>query len=425
MKPLLRQMRTAVLAISCAGLAAAQPPQTAQTVLTWEQVKAKFEAANPNLKAGELNIQESKAQEITAYLRPNPNFTVLADQIDFFSGNPYRPFQYTLPLISFDYLHERQHKRELRLQSAQQGTAIAESQQQDLERNLLFNLRNAFVQTLQAKSLLANAKENLDYYDKELAISRDRYKAGDIARVDLDRLVLQRVQYESDLQTAQVNLRTAKITMLMLLNDRMPVDQFDVAGPFEFKEQLQPLADFHDVALSSRPDLRAAVQAVQKARTDHKLAVANGSTDPTFSVDFGRNPPIPVYMGASVSIPLRIFDRNQGEKARTEIDITHAQRQQDAQTAQVFNDVDSAYYTVLSNINLLRPYVGTDGYLQTAIRIRDTISFSYQRGQAALVDYLDAQRDYRATQVAYLNLVGAYLQAANQLNMAVGREVVH
>ena len=200
----------------------------------------------------------------------------------------------------------------------------------------------------------------------------------------------------------------------MLLNDRTPVDQFDVAGPFEFKEQIMPLAEFRNLAFSSLPDLQAAIETVQKARTDHKLAVANGSTDPTFSVDFGRNPPIPVYMGASISIPLRIFDRNQGEKARTQIDIAHAERQQEAQTAQVFSDVDSAYYTVLSNINLLLPYIGSDGYLQTAMRIRDTISFSYQRGQAALVDYLDAQRDYRATEVAYLNLVGAYLQAANQ-----------
>ena len=138
--------------------------------------------------------------------------------------------------MSFDYLHERQHKRELRLESAQKGTAIAESQQQDLERTLLFNLRSAFVQTLQAKALLANAKENLDYFDQELAINRDRFKAGDIAHVDLDRIELQRVQYESDYQTALVNMRTAKITLLMLLNERTPVDQFDVTGPFEFNE---------------------------------------------------------------------------------------------------------------------------------------------------------------------------------------------
>jgi cobalt-zinc-cadmium efflux system outer membrane protein len=398
--------------------------QTNGAPLTWEQVKARFEAANPNLKAGELNIQESKAQEITAYLRPNPDFTGTLDQIDFFSGNPYRPFQYTEPLISFSYLHERQHKRELRLESAQKGTAISEAQQQDLERTLLFNLRAAFVMALQAKALLENAKENLDYFQKQLVINQDRYKAGDIARVDLDRVVLQRVQYESDFQTAQVNLRTAKITLLMLLNDRTAVDRFDITGRFDFADSLSNLEEFHTAALAARPDLKAALLAVQKAETDHKLAVANGSTDPTFGVDFGRNPPIPVYMGVNVNIPLRIFDRNQGEKARTQIDIIHAERQKDAAQAQVFNDVDSAYFTVVSSLNQLRSYKGSDGYLETAARIREIISFSFQHGQAALVDYLDAQRDYRATQVAYLNLIGSYLTAAGQLNLAVGREVI-
>ncbi len=398
--------------------------QAPPAALTWEQVKSRFEASNPNLKAGELAIQEAKAQEITAYLRPNPDFTFTMDQIDFFSGNPYRPFGYALPLISFSYLHERQHKRELRLESAKDGTAISEAQQQDLQRNLLFNLRAAFVQALQAKALLENARENLDYFQKQLVINQERFKAGDIARVDLDRVLLQRVQYEADFQTAQVNLRTAKITLLMLLNDRTPVDRFDITGRFDFAETLAPLDEFHTQALSARPDLKAAMLAVEKAQADHKLAVANGSTDPTFGVDFGRNPPIPVYMGVNVTIPLRIFDRNQGEKARTQIDIVHSERQRDAAQAQVFNDVDSAYFTLVSALNQLRSYKGSDGYLETASRIREIISFSFQHGQAALVDYLDAQRDYRATQVAYLNLIGSYLTAAGQLNLAVGREVI-
>lgn len=402
----------------------AASPGSGQTALTWEQVKSRFDAANPSLRAAQLNVQESKAQEITAYLRPNPNLTAGVDQLDPFSGSPYRPFQYTLPLISLDYLHERQHKRELRLESAQQGTAIAESQAADLERTMLFNLRSAFVQTLQAKALLASARENLDYFARQLSINQDRYRAGDIARVDLDRVVLQRVQYESDYQSAQVNLRTAKITLLTLLNDRTPVDRFDVTGPFDFSTAVQPLQSFRDTALASRPDLQAAMQTIRKAETDHRLAVANGSTDPTFSADFGRNPPIPVYMGLSINIPLRIFDHNQGEKARTEIDITHAERQRQATESQVFSDVDSAYYTLLSTIDLLKPYREPDGYLATAGRIRDTISFSYQHGQAALVDYLDAQRDYRATQVAYINLIASYLTAAGQLNLAVGREVI-
>jgi cobalt-zinc-cadmium efflux system outer membrane protein len=418
-----KRLMVPLLAVVCAAVCAGQPAP-AQTSLTWEQVKARFEAANPTLRAGQLNISESKAQETTAFLKPNPSMTVSVDQFEPFSGNPYRPIGSLLPYVAVDYLHERQHKRELRLDSAQKGTAIAESQQLDLERTMLFTLRSAFVQTLQAKQLLLQAQANLDYFNKELAIFRGRYQSGGIARVDLDRMMLQRVQYESDYQGALTNARTAKITLRMMINEQTPVDKFDVAGPFEFKDEVLGLEEFHTVAEAERPDLKAAVQAIEKARTDHQLAVANGSTDPTFGVDFARNPPIPLYMGFSVNIPLRIHDRNQGEKARTEIDIAHAERQKDAAVAQVFSDVDSAYFTLISSLNLLKPYQGTDGYLATATRVRDTMSFSYLRGAASLVDYLDAQRDYRATAVAYINLVAAYLTAAGQLNLAAGREVV-
>src|SRR5450756_1061420 len=175
------------LAAICAAL-----PGWAQTALNWEQVKARFESANPTLRAGQLNISESKTLETTAYLKPNPSMTVSVDQFEPFSGNPYRPLGSLLPFVSFDYLHERQHKRELRLESAQKGTAIAESQQLDLERTMLFTLRSAFVQTLQAKQLLLQAQANLDYFNKELAIFRSRFQSGGIARVDLDRMLLQR-----------------------------------------------------------------------------------------------------------------------------------------------------------------------------------------------------------------------------------------
>jgi cobalt-zinc-cadmium efflux system outer membrane protein len=380
-----------------------------------------FRAGNPTLMAGQTMVEESKAQEITAFLRPNPYMTATMDQIDPFTGNPYRPFGYALPVVSFDYLHERQNKRELRLESAQKGTAIAQSQQLDLERTLLFNLRTAFVQALQAKALLRNARENLAYFDRELAINRERLNSGDISRLDYNRLLLQRVQYESDFETAQVGLRTAKITLLTLMNQHTPVDQFDIAGPFDFSDRVDPLETYHTAALDSRPDLKAAVQAIDKAQTDHKLAVSNGSTDPTFGLDLARNPPIPLYFGVSVNIPLRVFDKNQGEKLRTDIDIRHNQRLEEAARTQVFSDVDSAYFTVLSVVNLLKPY--RDEYLKTATDVRDTMAFSYQHGQAALVDYLDAQRDYRTVRVAYLNLVGSYLSAEAQLSMAVGHEV--
>jgi cobalt-zinc-cadmium efflux system outer membrane protein len=401
----------------------AQSGHAQQRALTWQEVRDKFEAANPSLRADAIGIDESKANETTAYLRPNPNLSLLADQIDPFPGGPsHGAFAYWLPSATVTYLHERQHKRELRLDSAKEATGIAVANHADLERNLIFNLRSAFVQTLQQKAVRDLAKENLDYYDHLLGVNRDRFQAGAIAQVDLDRLELQRVQYESDLQTAEVNLRTAKIQMLMLLNDQTPVDQFDVTGPFEFSTQVAPLDEVRQAALDTRPDLKATLQSVDKAKTDHKLAVSMGSTDPTFGVDVGRNPPIDEYVGFSVSIPLRIFDRNQGEKLRTQLDIDRNQRLEEAARAQVFNDVDSAYATLTSTIVLLQPY--KDHYLAQASRVRDTISFSYEHGAASLLDFLNAQADYRGVQLSYLNLVGSYLDAASQLNLAVGREVI-
>jgi cobalt-zinc-cadmium efflux system outer membrane protein len=394
----------------------------AQKAWTWQELRDKFVAANPTLQAGQIGIDESKAQEITAHLRPNPDLTTIYDQIELFTPNPYRPLGFGLPLVSASYLHERQHKRELRFESAQKGTAVAVSQLEDQERNLLFNLRTGFVQALQAKAVLALARENLGYYTRVLAVSNDRYKAGDIAQVDLDRLELLLVQYQSDVQTAETNVRTAKIQVLMLMDDRTPVDQFDVTGPFEFREQIASLDELRNIALATRPDLMAAIQSIDKAKTDYRLAVANGSTDPTFGVDAARNPPIPAYLGFSMNIPLRIFDRNQGEKARTQLDIRRSERLREAARAQVFSDVDSAYVTLNGNLALLRAYKAR--YLDLAVRVRETVSFAYQHGGSSLLDFLNAQNDYRSVQLNYLNLVGSWLTAASQLNFAVGREVI-
>jgi len=400
----------------------------AQKALTWQEVRDKFEAANPTLRAGQIGIDESKAQEITAFLRPNPDFTLSVDgtQISPNKG-VWRPFAGTFETPGVSYLHERRHKRELRLESAQKATGIAVSSQTDLERNLLFNLRLAFVQTLQEKAIYELAKENLAYYDHVLEVNRERHKAGGIAQVDLDRLELQRVQYESDLQIAEESLETAKIELLMLLNDRTPVNQFDVTGPFDFSTHIATLEEVRQVALDNRPDLKAALQSIDKAKTDHKLAIANGSTDPTLSTWYthnsSNNNPFGINTaGISVGIPLRIFDRNQGEKLRTQLDVDRNAKLADATKAQVFSDVDSAYATLTSTVTLLQPY--KDRYLDMASRVRDTIAFSYEHGAASLLDFLNAQAEYRSVQVNYLNLVASYLSAANQLNLAAGREVI-
>lgn len=403
-------------------------PAYAQASYTWDQIKDRFEANNPTLKADAINVQEMKAQEITAYPRPNPQFGLSSDGFQFAPHNGvWQPLVGTSVTPSASYLRERDRKRELRLQTAQEGTQIAGSQHADLERTLLFTLRTAFVQTLQEKAIVDLSQKQLDYYDHIIDISRARFRSGDLAQIDLDRIELQRVQYESDLQTAEVNLRTAKIQLLQLLNEKTPVDQFDVSGPFEFTDQLQPLDDFRQIALDNRPDLKAALQSVQQATTNHKLAIANGSTDPTFGGWYTynastNNPNANQTIGASVNIPLRIFDRNQGEKQRTLLDIGKNQQVVDATRALVFSDVDSAYAQLNSNLILLRPY--KTKYLAQAVRVRETVTYAWQHGGASLMDFLNAQSDYRTVQLAYAQLIGAYLTTAGQLNLAVGREVI-
>jgi cobalt-zinc-cadmium efflux system outer membrane protein len=399
-----------------------------QQVFTWEQVRSKFEAANPTLKAAQASIDESRTSEITAYLRPNPNLTLGTDgtQITRFEG-VWQPFKGTTVSPGVSYLHERGGKRELRRDSAQQSTAVAQSTYSDQERSLLSNLRNAFVQLLQAKAVLQNAKENLDYWDRELTVNRNRFNVGDLALTDLNRLELQRVQFETDFETATVNLRTSKIQLLTLLNDRTPIDQFDVAGLYDFSEQLMPLEEYRNVALAARPDLKAAMQSVDLANINHRLAIANGSTDPTLSAWYTHNgswnnPDALNTLGVSVDFPLRIFDRNQGEKARTQIDIGRNERLLDANQALVFSDVDSAYWTLMQALNLLRPYKAK--YLPLAEDNRNRISIAFQNGGASLLDFLDAEKAYRDTRLAYLNLIGSYLTAAAQMNMAAGREVL-
>jgi outer membrane protein, heavy metal efflux system len=290
--------------------------------VSWKEAQDQFRANNLELLAGKVTIDEARADETTAFLRPNPNLTLGWDQLTPFNPDPYQP-------VAQSYLFRSLDKRELRLASAQKQTAITAQAQVDLERNLMFSLRHAFVRVMQAKAVVSLARENLDYYDKVLAINKDRFNAGAIARVDFDRLELQCVQYESDLATAQVNVRTAKTDLQALLRDKTPVDQFDVAEKFDFQEPLTTIEELRALAPDNRPDLRQGALAVEKAKTDHQ-----------------------------------------------------------------------------------------------AHNMRTTIAFSYEHGAAFLLDFLDAQSQYRSTQLSYLNMIGACLSAANQLNFAVGSEVI-
>ena len=411
-----RGLACCIVPAALAGLCMAQPGP-----LNWDQVRERFRLNNPNLLAGETGIQESRAIEVTAGLRPNPQVSFVADEFRILHPNPLQPFQNSQITPAISQLFERRNKRQLRVESARFSTQIATTDQADLERNLTFTLRDAFNRILQAKALLALANDNLSYYDQVLKVNQERFKAGDIAKVDLQRLELQRVQFESDIENAKVNLRTARIQLLALLNDRSPVDTFDTIGDFEFNETILLPQELHQTAMDSRPDLQSSTTAISKARSDNKLAWANGSTDPTFGLEYQRTQPDNT-LGLSMDIPLRIFDRNQGEKARTALEIRRAGQLREALVAAILRDVDAAYAQVDGVRTLLRHY--KNKYLAESADVRDTVKFAYGRGGASLLEFLDAQKSYRDTQLGYINLIGSYLSAVNQLNLAVGREVM-
>lgn len=392
----------------------------AQERWSWDTVREHFERNNPSLRAGQLNVEEAKADEVTANLRPNPQLGIVLDQFTVFNRDQLSPnnAQWTPTLTQ---LIERQGKRRLRYQSAQLATQGTQQDTQDLERNLLFSLRDAFIRVLASKSILQLASDNLAYYDKVIAVNRERFQAGDIAKIDLQRVELQRVQFAGDYQNALVNLRQAKLDLLALMSEKTPVDNFDVDGVFDFHDALPDLGEVRRQALATRPDLQSTATAVQKAQVDHKLAWANGSTDPTVGIEYQRTGPYNT-LGVDLAIPLRIFDRNQGEKQRTQIEMERSERLRQAAATGVLRDVDSAHAALASLLELLKPY--REHYLPEATDVRETISFSYAHGGASLLDFLDAQREYRDTQLNYRNLIASYLSAVNQLNFTVGREVI-
>jgi len=417
-----RLWRASPFALICAALCG---QAYAQKPLSWDEVRDLYRENNPNLIAGQIGVQEFQANETTAGLRPNPVFTSVNDQFRVFSPSQLDAWNNAQWTQTVTQLFERQHKRGLRVESAKLATSMATTDLADFERQMTFGLRAAFVQILQSKSVLELATENLSHYEKILDVNRQRLQAGDIARVDLTRLELQRAQFESDLQNATISLRTAKIQLMSMLSARQPVDSFDVAGEFDFRETPLNLEDLHRAALDTRPDLKSAFTAINKAKTDNRLAWANGTADPTIGLEYQRTPADPTgynTLGFSLSIPLRFFDKNQGEKARTALEINRAERVREGVTLGIYRDVDSAYEALDSVRVLLRSYRAQ--YLRQAVEARDSVSFAYSNGGASLLDFLEAQKSYRDIQLNYRNLIGSYLTAAAQLNLAVGREVI-
>jgi cobalt-zinc-cadmium efflux system outer membrane protein len=375
---------------------------------------------NHALKAARTTIQQSEAQEITANLRPNPVLTADAQFIPIFQPNEFTA-DYINTTAQFDlgisYLFERGKKRQHRLQAAQDVTAQTKSLVTDNERTLTFNVASQFFTAQLAESTLDLAFEDMKSFQKTVDISEARYKAGDISEVDYLKIKLQLLQFQSDVSQAQLAKTQALVGLRQLLGYQSVPEDFDVTGDFEYKAVALKLEDLQQMALQNRPDFRAAQQGVTAAKSQYELAKAIGKVDVTGTFDYDHVSATNTgsFFG-SFQIP--IFNRNQGEIARTNYAINQAQELELAASDQVLSDVLTAYEGVRDNDQVVSLYLG--GYLNAAQQSRDITEYSYKRGAASLLDFLDAERSYRATQLAYRQSLASYLTAVEQLREATG-----
>ena len=375
---------------------------------------------NHNLKAAQTTIQQNQALEITANLRPNPVLTADTQFIPIFQPESFTA-DYVNNIMQFDigvsYLFERGKKRQHRLQAAEDATAQTKSTVADNERTLTFNVASQFFGVQLAESTLDLAIEDMKSFQNTVDISQARYKAGDISEGDYLKIKLQLLQFQSDVSQAQLAKIQALVGLRQFLGYQTVGADYDVSGDFDYLPVTIKLEDLQAKALQSRADLRAAQQGVVAAKSQYELAKANGKVDVTGTFDYDH---VSETNTASVfgSFQIPIFNRNQGEIARTNYAINQAQELELAASDQVMSDVLSAYESVRDNDQVVSLYRA--GYLDAAKQSRDITEYSYKRGAASLLDFLDAERSYRATELAYRQSLAAYLTAVEQLREAVG-----
>jgi outer membrane protein, heavy metal efflux system len=375
---------------------------------------------NHNLLAARTTIQQSQAEETTANLRPNP---VLLGDTQFLPI--FEPSQFNSNYIDntaqFDlgvsYLFERGKKRQHRLQAAKDQTAVTRSQVADNERSLTFSVASDFINVELAESTLELANQNLKGFQNTVEIGESRYKAGDISEDDLLKIKLQLLQFQTDVSAARLARVQGLSDLRQLLGYESISAEYDVAGAFDYQPVKGNLEDFQAKALQTRPDLRAAQKGVTAANSQFQLQKSIAKKDVTGQVSYTHLGDIN-NISLFGQIPLSIFDRNQGEIARTGFAITQAQEQEKFASGQVLTDVRDALENLRSNDQIVGLY--RSGYLDQARQSRDISEYSYRHGAASLLDFLDAERSYRATELAYRQALASYLIALEQLREAVG-----
>lgn len=386
--------------------------------LTLPQVLDIAHRANPTLLAAAQHLSAVRAQEITAGLRQNPNLYGGGQMMNLLAGDPNGPDFYNAGL---QRLFERGNKREIRLENARSTTALTGFQVDDQRRQIDIAVRQAFSRMIYAQAALGISRDNLEGYRKTVSLMQVRLDAGDIDRTDFDRVELQLAGFESDFDNAQLTLRQASIALQTLIGVATPRADFAITGTLDPPPITVTLDELRTSALANRPDLKAADAQVKVNEAAVRLAIANGTADPTIQAEYERSGSANSF-GANINIPLRIFDRNQGEKQRASYELESSRLSEAAARNQVLSDVDTAWEAYQTAQLQTARY--RDKYLAEAAHVRDNLEFSYRNGNATLLDYLSALSDYRQVNLAALNANLQLLLSLEQLSYVAQMEIV-
>jgi cobalt-zinc-cadmium efflux system outer membrane protein len=378
-------------------------------------------AHNQSLRANRFNIDQSKANEVTAGLKPNPSLSLSFDALPILQPQTIR-LDTQIYSAGLSYTVERGGKREKRVVVAKDNTQIAAQTVTDNERTLRFQVVQAFINVLLAKSVLLLAKDDLANFSQEVELNHARLVAGDLAEGDYLKLSIQKLQFEQDVSAAVLGLVQARVTLRQLLGYQSVTDDFDVKGTLVHTKPSVTMADLEKKALESRPDLQAAHTGVALANDTVSLAFGNRARDWSWGGDYSFQSPSQAGLGLSFGIDLPIHDRNQGEIARSQATVRQSIETEASTKVGVQADMVNAYYGLQSNEEIVNLY--ESGYLKQASDSRDISTYAFQRGAATILDVLDAERSYRATQLAYRQALAAQMIAMEQVNEAAGAQVI-
>ena len=398
-----------IVTVAASGKVAAQTPLAR---LSLDDAVSLATRANPTIRAKEFEHQAVTANETTAGLRPNPTANFLAEQ--FGGASDASQTQYT---FSVGQPIELGGKRQRRIDSAKAATRVTGHELDDVRRQIIFQVKKSFTDALAGRESLTLAEQNLQALDELERIQRFRAERGDISELELLRIQVQRFAFERDAADARQALKAAKISLRAVAGQDRIAEDFEVVGDLGFKDIVLTQTDLYRRALANRPDLRAAEAAREKAQADIRLARANAWWDVTPQVEYQRIGPDNT-VGFGISVPIRIFDRNQGEIARSRAEAKRVEATREAVAVQALVEVDTALAALRTEgakLTVLR-----DTYLPKAKQARDTVEYAYRRGGASLLDYLDAQRTYRDTAAEYVRSLGSYWTSFYQLETAVG-----